>query len=230
MAFPTVTSITTTAFETGNPTSHDVAMPATVLADELLAVTICTFATSGGFAVPTGWTELSDDDDGADVSLGVWVKKAVGDEDGTTVDFVSSTGRKGQGICYRITAWSGTLSEVEVGTAATGVGAASNPPSLTLGTGADDNLWIAITAMNGVQTIASVPSGYGTATTLTALSGNSASLSTAENTTTSATEDPGSYTWNAADEWITQTLGVPPAAAAAVYPPFPRRQNTLVRM
>lgn len=230
MAFAnTIGSPTTTGFATAT-TAHLVAMPSTVLADELLVVVI---ALNGAItvAVPSGWTEKSDDNDGDGISLAVYAKKAIGDEDGTTVDFVSSVAKKGAAQCHRITGWSGILSEVEVGVAATGVDATSDPPSLTLATGSADNLWLAFSAMNGVQTVSSGPTNYSTPVTNTAGSGETATLSTVERDVAAATEDPGVFTWNASDEHIAQTLGVPPVSAAApVYPPFPRRANRRVRM
>ena len=58
MVFPQVQSITTTAFST-DTTSHLVAMPGTVVADDLLLMFICSaHASSHTHTTPTGWTQL----------------------------------------------------------------------------------------------------------------------------------------------------------------------------
>ncbi len=230
MAFANIISVTETEF---NPaaTAHLVDMPATVLVNELLIVILCVNG-SATTAEPSAWTEKSDDQDGTgNVSVSITVKKAIGDEDGTTVDFVTSVSRKAAAQCFRIENWSGDINDVEVGSFIDGVSNTSDPPSLTLATGLDDNLWIALGTMNGNQSVTSGPSGYSTPIVNAATGVSSATLATAENDVAAATENPGTFLWDDSDEWIGQTIGIPPAGGA---PPagliIPRQQLTTVRL
>ena len=230
MTFPTVQSITAFTQDDGVSTTYAVTMPATVDADDLLIIIMGTDRDTTA-TPPTGWTELQDFSSANSVSCHIFVIKAVGNEDGGTADVVLLNNRAAAAQTYRITGWSGTLTDVEVGADTFANNANPNPPSLTATAGADDNLWIAVDAVDDVVTVDTAPTSYTNLTETSPGSVPDCGLGTARRELNAATEDPGTFTNSASDNWIANTIVIPPvAAAAAVYPPFPRRQRAQVRM
>ena len=120
-AFPTVSSATGQPFG-ADTTDHNVTMPATVNAGDLLIVL---FTNDGGgqtVATPVDWNQLFTTPNGAStagVRHGAYYKIAAGTEGGTTVNFVTSDTEHAVSVTYRITAWHGTTPP-EAGTSATG--------------------------------------------------------------------------------------------------------------
>ena len=106
LAAPVVTSVTETAFGT-DTTDHYVNMPATVNAGDLLIV-LFTNDRNETVTTPAGWTALASDANGQAVRLSVYYKIAAGTEDGTTVNFVTSSTEQAAAQVYRITNWHGT--------------------------------------------------------------------------------------------------------------------------
>lgn len=158
MAFPTVQSATTTDFSSGS-TTHNVSMPATVNPGDLL---ICAFCADGTptITTPSGWTVMgSQQSFGSSTAVGgVYYKVADGSEDGTTVNWVTSTSQPGAAIVVRITGWGGTPEQAY----ATQIfGNLPDPPSLTPSWGALDTLWLAFGMLDTSSTgMASAPSSY----------------------------------------------------------------------
>lgn len=215
MAFPLVESITQSILDSAT-TSNLVANPATVAVDDLL---IYYFTNDGNATVttPTGLT-LRSSTAHTTVRHSVYVKKAVGDEGGTNVDFVTSAIEKVTAQVYRILAaqWSKTLSEVEVGTAATGDSTSPDPPSLTPAGGAKDYLWIASQGNDDTDATTGYPTNYTNGTNTVGSGGGFASTATARRELNATTEDPGTFTLAAAEGWVAQLTVVPPSGAAPV--------------
>ncbi len=215
MAFPDTVAPTVTAFGTPS-TNHDVEMPPTVDADDLLIVIIALNAATS-VTPPSGWTEKSDETDATgNVTLASYVKKADGTEDGTDVDFVSAEAKRGAAHAYRVTGWSGDINDVEVSAFNDGVSSTADPLSLTLAVGSGDNLWLSISCMNGNQSVSSQSSGYITPTTTASGGPASATMHSSERDVAAASENPGTITWGDSDEWAALTMGIPPATAGGV--------------
>jgi hypothetical protein len=214
LAAPVVASVTETAFGT-DTTNHYVNMPATVNTGDLLIVLF----TNDGFATvttPAGWTELASKNRGIAVTLSVYYKIAVGDEDGTTVDFATSTSQEAAAQVYRITNWHGTTPP-EISTAATGISTAPDPASLNpAGWDVADTLWLAVAGQDrgnregttaypasytdGISTQSSDPATIGVCRTLSA-----------RRVLAAASENPGAFTIPVADGWVAFTIAVRPA-------------------
>jgi len=212
LAAPVVASVTETAFGT-DTTDHYINMPVTVNEGDLLIV----FFTNDGIAAvtkPAGWTELASDKRGIAVRLSVYYKIAVGDEDGTTVNFVTSAAEQAATQVYKITNWHGTTPP-EISTAATGISTAPNPASLDpAGWDVEDTLWIAAAGQDrGDQSGTTVyPASYTDGTsTLSAHSWQSCRTLSAHRVLTAASEDPGAFTIPISDEWVAFTITVRPA-------------------
>jgi len=212
LAAPVVDSVTETAFGT-DTTNHYVDMPATVNAGDLLIVIF----TNDGIATvttPAGWTELASDKRGIAVRLSAYYKIAVGDEDGTTVNFVSSMAEEAAAQVYRITNWHGT-SPPEISTAATGISTAPDPASLNpAGWDLEDTLWIAVAGQDrGDQSgTTAYPVSYTDGTsTLSAHSWQSCRTLSARRVLTAASEDPGAFTIPISDEWVAFTIAIRPS-------------------
>jgi hypothetical protein len=208
---PTVNSITPTTFGTDSAT-HNVSMPATVAAGDLLLA----FFTSDGNPTITasGWTALSTVSNGTNVTGSVWGKVAAGTEGGTTVNF-STGGATEQGAAqvYRIDtgSWSGTLA---TGTDATGASAgttaAPNPAALDPASWAAENsLWIAYAAGGTYTTVTTYPTGYANGThTIGGTGATGASTSTARVTSAASSVDPAAFAMSNSTSGVAFTAAV----------------------
>jgi hypothetical protein len=210
LAAPLVTSVTETAFGT-DTTDHYVNMPATVNAGDLL---IALFTNDGGATVttPSGWTQLASDDNTA-VRCSVYYKIASGDEDGTTVDFITSANEQAAAQVYRITNWHGTTPP-EISTAAPGTSTRPDPASLDpAGWDVADTLWLAVAGQDrGDQgpTIA-YPAYYTDGiSTLSSATTDSCRTLSARRVLAAASENPGAFTIPASEEWVAFTIAVRP--------------------
>jgi len=211
LAAPIVTSVTETAFGT-DTTDHNVNMPATIDAGDLLIVF---FTNDGGAGVttPSGWTQLASAAQGWVVRLSVYYKIATGTEGGTTVNFRTSTNEQAAAQVYRITNWHGTTPP-EISIAVTGTDTTPDPASLDpAGWDVADTLWIAVAGQDqgdqsgttdypasytdGISTLS--PSGRGSCRTLSA-----------RRVLAAASEDPGAFTIPVAEEWVAFTIAVRP--------------------
>ena len=209
---PVVASVTETAFGT-DTTDHYVNMPATVGEGDLLIVL---FTNDGIAAVttPAGWTELASDTCGIAVRLSAYCRIAAGNEDGTTVNFVTSAAEHAAAQVYKITNWHGTTPP-EISAGGTGISTAPDPASLDpAGWDVEDTLWIAAAGQDrgdrsGTTTY---PANYiGGTSTLSAHYWQSCRTLSAHRVLAAASEDPGAFTIPISDEWVTFTIGVRPA-------------------
>jgi hypothetical protein len=209
LAAPAVASVTETAFGT-DTTNHYVDMPATVDAGDLLIVI---FTNDGNATVttPAGWSLLASNDNTA-VRCSVYYKIAVGDEDGTTVNFVTSAGEQAAAQVYRITNWHGTTPP-EISTAATGTSTRPDPASLDpAGWDVADTLWIAVAGQDRGQGNPTAYPAYYTngISTLSSVTTDNCRTLSARRVLAVASENPGPFTIPASEEWVTFTIAVRP--------------------
>lgn len=223
-AAATITSITQSQQTSNSVTDQAFTMPATLESGDLV-IAMMTLDDGGDDDTITWdnvsagtWTELYNLDGAAIVCAGFAIVSD-GTEDGATVTPTSTNGEKSVTSVIRILAaeWEGTLATaVDVTTDNTaGSTTTPDPPSVTAGWGADDNLFIANAHMNaGGHTISawSLPDNNnendeGTTGGVLLL------ISSDENT--GATLDPGTFTTDSSNTRCTSTIVVQPAAAAA---------------
>lgn len=217
MGFPSVASSSTTS---GTSSGISVTLPSGVTSGDLL-VLIAGFDGSGGsetqdpdiFVQEAGWTRASMSHAGRVCSGAVFWKVATG-SDAATVDLQYNVfGEVGNVIALRIT---GHGSEVEATAAIeSGTSTTPDPPSITPSWGAADTLWIAAAVVdNGTKTFTADPSGYSGGVELGSTSAGVAvrSVTKAAN---AASENPGSFTINFADQWNAFTIAVKPAGGGA---------------
>jgi hypothetical protein len=219
MAFPVVSDSLTPQSWGTNVTQHLVTMPSTVDAGDLLIVF---FTNDGGDAVtlPSGWTRIGSEN-GVSVEGNCFVKVAVGDEDSTTVDFVTSGVEQAVAKVFRVTGWFGALAGVE-GTRNGGASATGtlDPPSHTASWGSDDNLWLIAGMRDDDDGITAGPTNYTTnfETAISTTGNGTCEQATSYRTNAAVTEDPGTFTQNNTnEEQIAFTVVVRPPAGAAAY-------------
>ena len=211
MAFPSVSDITQTSNSTAQA-SHSVDLPATVDANDLLILIVAGYQRS--ITTPAGWTSKS-----SSGYQGIFVKKAAGTEDGgtVTVEFDGDVPLAAQ--VYRIAAssWSQDVSNVQVGTEATGATKTPDPPSVTASWGSDDNLFIeSAGSYNDDQEMSAASTNYTNLTNTISGGGDNAGcgVATARRELASDSDDPGimdKYPLN--QFWGAQTIVIKPVSA-----------------
>ncbi|MGD9157288.1 MAG: hypothetical protein PVG39_02685 [Desulfobacteraceae bacterium] len=208
MAFPSVSSVTETQVSSAS-TTHDINMPASVDADDLLLVFIA-FSLLPTPGTPSGWTLLREDG-----IFCTYAKKTDGTEGGTAVNFSTSSSCTAAAQCYRITNWYEDITNGVNIYYTSGSGANPDPPSLTTAWGSDDNLWIAACGgYNDDATVNAYPAnytnGYGT------ISGggvnNGCEVGTARRENATDTEDPGTFTLSESETWRAHTIAIRPGS------------------
>lgn len=209
MAFPQVQSITETT--TASATVHNISMPATVNAGDLLLIVVMAGSTVIN-SHPSGWTKLRDS-----TQTPVYLKNAVGDEDGTTISVGTSSSTSMAFQVYRITGWydSGTiLNDVELATT-TGSSTSPNPPSLNpTNWGAEDTLWIACAVWAAGFSVTGYPSSYTDGLGTSSAGGR---VATARRENNTASEDPGTFSIETSVGWRVHTIGIRPDPGAILF-------------
>jgi hypothetical protein len=216
MAFPVIASITATSFGT-DATAHLVAMPATVDANDLL---IIIFGNDGAASVttPANWNLIASNPNGTACRLSTYYKIAVGNEDGTTVDVVTAATEKAAAQVYRITAasWHGTTPP-ETAAAVTGATANPDPPATTPSWGSADTMWLAVYGADDDDDASAYPTNYTNGTyTQSDNSTTAASIGTARRELAAASDNPGTFTIAASEEWVSQTIAIRPAGTVTL--------------
>ena len=220
----TTTNTTTTivhgvteASFSASSTTHDVPMPGTVAAGDLLIVFLATHGTPN-IAAPAGWTFFFGWNSwgGPSSKFSMYAKAANGTEGGTTANFQTSTAVKGAAQLYRISNWrnSGVIAnDVEVNVTGS-TDANPDPPALDpTNWGSEKTLWIAAYGADGDNAATAYPANYGNGTYAESdQSATSASLASAYVIRTSAAEDPAPFTIAASSFWIGCTVAVRLAA------------------
>lgn len=195
--FPQVDSLTQTPFTT-NTTSHLVAMPATVEADDLLLM-IAAFDGAPTITNPAGWTQLENEANVSHARL-VTAKISDGTEGGTTVDVVTSVIEGGAAQVFRISPWWGTIATgVAISTRNAVGGVASNDPPLLAPTSwsAEFTLWLAtltVATPSSPLNITTYPTSYTDGTeTDPGTTTQGALVATARRQTSSPSQDPDPF-------------------------------------
>jgi len=212
LAAPAVASVTETAFDT-DTTDHNVDMPATVNAGDLLIV-LFTNDGSATVTTPSGWTALASNAVNGAVRLSVYYKIAGGTEGSTTVNFATSASEEAAAQVYRITNWHGTTPP-EISPAATGTITRPNPASLDpAGWDVADTLWLAVAGQDrGDQSgTTAYPASYtdGISTLSSDGTGSCRTLS-ARRVLAAASENPGAFTIPVPEQWVAFTIAIRPA-------------------
>src|SRR5690554_6841009 len=142
MAFPTVQSITKYELDS-NSLSHDVPMPATVNAGDLLLMQWQNRGNGVTPSTPSGWTVILPNQSAGGGRHAVFAKVAVYDEGSVTINITTSSSRNACAVTYRSTGWFGSMTGIIVSDVAEGTSTTPDPPSWTIGWGSKDTLWIA---------------------------------------------------------------------------------------
>ena len=208
--------------------SIDVTMPATVEANDLLLMFV-----SGGdnnsFDAVSGWTQKTNAFGSPNnANLAIYAKKAVGNEDGATVNVTGGGTNQKTALVYRILAdtWSQDLDDVVVGTPVLDTNTwFADPPNLSPGYTLN-TLWFAVGAIQSgsINPFVDSPDNYGTVQSVS--SGGSAPgfhrLGVATRELNAASDNPTRFEVNSAvrQDSVAQTLAVRPAKAAVVYQSF----------
>ena len=211
-AFPSIVSVTETLTNSTDRTSHPITMPTSVDEGNLLVVF---FSHDGG---PTTSIDTDNSDDGwtlADNELygannGGTVLWKIADSDGDTLTLTTSNAQISVAQTYRITGFdSGDPLKVTAANSGTGE---PDPPSNTGDYAADDYLWIVAYGGDGQTSFATAaPDDFiGLETTIIA-AGGACSVNTAYRMyNVNGAYDPGTFTMNAAEEWVVWTVIINP--------------------
>jgi hypothetical protein len=236
MAFPIVKN-TGAQTVTTNSTSWGYSYPTGIAAGDLLVVVFGVDGTAN--PTPTeitrlGWTSLGGVVVSSAVYLQVFGKICTGTESGAETIGLGAS-EQGGIISLVIGDWYGSgihdslVSLQGTGTAAASTGAVSanpNPPALNpTNWDIEDTLWIIAFAVDTSRTFSAFPANY-TVNGLQAVSGGSGGATAAVSwrTAAAASEDPGTATISASDDWGAMTLAIRPAVAALPRTPFYRPQ------
>jgi len=200
--YPTIRS--QTAATAGTAAIVPVAMPAGWAAGDMLMMLISVYDAAGAaspvITTPAGWTLLYHTAYGTWERFGAYYKVATGAEANPT----NVTVDRNSYYCFQcIAITTGTYIGVPVaGVTATGAASNPNPPLCTSGYGVWTTRWFAVAASR--VAMASAPAGYSNLVTGGA---NSSYTSTAEITTTAASEDPGTF-GTVTTQWAANTIAI----------------------
>ena len=179
-------------------TSHTVPLPSGIVSGNLL-IAIAAGA-DRTWTWPAGWTELTDDLNGATSSLSIAYRTANGTE-GASITATSSLGTDAAYCSVRIT---GAVSTPVASTLATGATAAPDGTSVNAGTG---RLFLSIIGGQSFtgKSVTSVPSGYTSVVTSAAANNLAAIASLAS---AAASSDPGAWALSGTLSWLARTVAV----------------------
>ena len=203
---PQVQSMTGTSVSSAS-VNHNVSMPATVNAGELLLMIITFHATQGSVTTPSGWTAS-----GAIGLANTFTKAASGSEGGTTVNVVTGNSVKAAAQTYRITRWfgnagtNGVVVTTNSGAPGTGADPSNNTPGWT-----DRTLWLAAVGVTGNPTFSVDPTNYANLNS----TGDGAStclVRSLRRTLYATSENPSTFTWSGSQSWAVFTIAVRPPA------------------
>lgn len=216
MAFPAVESLT--PFSNATPgSSHNVTMPATVSAGDLLLMILAPSASSTLTVTATGWTNIGFTD-----RAFILVKVATGSEGGTTVAVSLGSSLSLSAQTFRISAWYGGLAGVESGHVnSVGASALCDHPSLTASWGIADTLWLALAGGSANDSAVTVyPTSYtdGTNTVSGAGDGSGCQVASSRRELAAATDNPSATQVFPTQVNRSYTVAIRPAAAAAGNP------------
>ena len=160
MTFPVVAT-TNYSEETADTTTHDVLVPASIAAGDLLLLLTSIQSNTVSQPTVTGWTALFWLNGAGNVSMGIWYKFASGSE--TDFTYTTSSSEKSANRTWRVTG-AHDSSAPEVGVTGTdGNSASPGGFSPTASWGADDNLFVDFVAANSTNpgfTVNQYPTNY----------------------------------------------------------------------
>lgn len=221
-SFPKTESLTETTFATES-TAHAVQMPDEVESGDLLLVFLTIDGgTSATVSTPSGWSSINNTTDTTNVRSTVFAKSASGTEDGTTVDFVTSSGEKAAAVTLRILAskWYGgsVTTAVEATGASAGTTANPNPASLNpTNWGTENTMWLAYAAGSTYSSTTTYPSSFvGMKHSLSGSDTTNASVSLAYQNLNAASVDPGTFTMANSQSGVATTIAIRPASSSSL--------------
>jgi len=217
MAFPSFRTVAQTSQVT-EVTAWTMNLPATVESGDLL-IAFCAIDGAGSTITwdqssHGTWTNQWTDSSTAGISATCWAKVADGTEDSGTLSLTVDAIEAGMMYAIAIQDWEGTLSGVSVGTFAGGNSANPDPPTVTAAGGSGDNLFIILQANDSTRTATAYSANY-TDNQATAASGGGvgAGFSVSSRNLAASSDNPGTMTISASDNWTVNTIVVEPAAA-----------------
>lgn len=217
-ATPTITDDQTSTDGAADST-QTITLPSPIAADDLLLCVIATDGTGSATAThswPGSWNELVDRADAANtMSYSVGWLKAVGNEDGTTINVTTSTNEGSVTRCYAIDG-ANADSAPDISAGWEGSSPNPNPDAVTPVGGSDDYLYFAFAGQWGTRTVSAYPSGYSNTGYSDSNAGGAEEnvLAWATKATTSSTTDnPGTFTFSAWTDSMAWTIAVAPESA-----------------
>lgn len=205
--FPTVQTRNDSA-ETANTTSHTVDLPAGITSGDLVLVA---FATDGVplISFPAGWTEVGEEQRGTSHQVAMWYRNADGTE-GASITVTTDATERSAHRSWRISGHEPATAPVWNG--ANSFAVPIDPPNLAPAWGSAKTLWIPICSFSE-GSITSYPPNYtdGFQSRGGSASGvNDIQLGVAERELEAASEDPGVFNVDMANNWAAMTVAVRP--------------------
>jgi hypothetical protein len=193
--FPVVESIATS--NTGSGTSHSLTLPTGIQADDLLISIVTNDGGGDNVSFPSGWDQIAIINSPNSRSMGITIFKRIanGSESGTITITTPSTEATAH-ITYRI---SGATGEVSLSDWAQQASSnSSNQPQHTAPWGQKKNLWITSLGVETPQNATGYPVNYtnGTQSVINLGSSGGAGTYSAHRLLETATENPGSITFD----------------------------------
>ncbi len=208
---PVFVSLTETGFEI-DATTHNVAMPASVTAGDLILLLWSN--DSNDVPSPAGtWTEIYSRMGGSSVYGALWARIADGSEGGTTVNVETPTVEAAAAQVLVFSNWDGNLSNVQAATSSITVTSQTfDCPPLTPSYGAYPSYWLATLHGSTGQLITSPPPDYtDTVWTRGDPTSTGGQVGSAHRGVLSvASEDPGVFTMDASTtaDFLTGTVAI----------------------
>lgn len=227
----TYTVTTTTGFpavqerawgrNTSNSTSHTITMPSGIEVGDLLLIIFSSDGNPTASISSGNWTKISQDSNTTEVTQAVFWKTAEGSD---TATVTTTASEQSSHVVFRIdNASTPTL------TFANGAAGTIDPPTHTPA-GSDKYLWLTGMSMDdGGPNISAAPTNYTSLLIQPENAGTSSvKMAVSERVLEASSENPGTYTTSAAENWVASTIAVPPEAADPdTTPPVPGNSGTI---
>ncbi len=209
MAFPVVSAVADSGALSG--ISQTPTLAAHSAGDRILLVYAVDGGASNYSSHTAGWDLLANVSNGSVCFLLVFEKKsAASSSESITVTLVAS--RTARAFSYTITG-SDTSTASEIATA-TGTSSTPDSPNLAPSWGSADTLWVAGFAQdNSSITLSSYPTNY-TSNQVTYAVGSTSTprVGGASRELAASSENPGTFTLSASEQWVAATIAVKPSA------------------
>lgn len=207
----------TTSQQTTSQTGQVVSLPGSMTSGNTAIIGLC-YPNAGTLnPLATGWTRIVNANRSVGPAIAAFWREVDGTEGSTITVTLSSADVSAHAAIEISGAEDPDTSPPEVGTAAQGNSSTPNPPSVTPSGGQADYLWVPIVGVFGTGSgISAGPSGY--SNLLTSGQGTTWPYTTFAmdwRGNDAASEDPGTFTADSSRDWVTNTIAVYPASAAA---------------